>query len=142
MVACLDDAIGQVDVSDVSISSGIADEDSRIVMAVQFGGPFARLFDTDTGAEDLQMAKVEFFLECIAIRVGRYLDLGDVPFGDTVFIDRSRVGVRKGCARVRVQSGGFSGSGRHRVGSRCETKRKGNLTGGRLQLGRDLFLGG
>ena len=44
-MACLDNAIVKIDVSDVSISSGIADEDSRIVMAVQFGGPFARSFD-------------------------------------------------------------------------------------------------
>ena len=43
----------------------------------------------------MEMAKVEFFLECLAIRVGRYVDLGDVPFGDTVFIDRSRIGVCK-----------------------------------------------
>ena len=42
MMACLDNAVVKVDVSDVSISSGIADKDSRIVMAVQFGGPFAR----------------------------------------------------------------------------------------------------
>ena len=34
MMACLDDASGQVDVSDVSISSGITDEDSRVVVAV------------------------------------------------------------------------------------------------------------
>ena len=60
MVACLDNAIVQVDVSDVGISSSIANEDSRIVMVVQFGGPFACLFDADTGAKDLQMTKVGF----------------------------------------------------------------------------------
>ena len=58
MMACLDNPIIQVDVSDVSIGSGIADEDSRIVMAVQFGGSFACSFDADPGTEDLQMAKV------------------------------------------------------------------------------------
>ena len=90
----------------------------------------------------METAKVEFFFECLAIRVGRDIDLGDVPFGDAVFIDRGRIGVRKDRVLVRVRSGGLSGGGRHRVRSRCDTKRKGNLTGGRLQLGRDWMLGG
>ena len=50
----------------------------------------------------MEPAKVKFFFECLAIRVGRYVDLGDVPFGDTVFIDCSRVGVREDRVLVRV----------------------------------------
>ena len=59
-MACLDNDVVKVDVLAVSISSGIADKDSRIVMAVQFGRSFARSFNTDTGSEDLQMSKVGF----------------------------------------------------------------------------------
>ena len=50
----------------------------------------------------METAKVEFFFECLAIRVGRDIDLGDVPFGDAVFIDRGRIGVRQYRVLVRV----------------------------------------
>ncbi len=60
MVAAFDQACVEIEVKDVLIGRGIAEEDSAKVVAVQLAATVTRAFNADSGPKQFEVGKIRF----------------------------------------------------------------------------------